>query len=80
MGVPRGAWTVVLLNATLDLTGNLFYILASKTGRLDIAAILSSLYPGATVILAWVLLKERIKLPQWVGILAALIAIVLFTV
>ena len=80
MGVPRGAWTVVLLNATLDLTGNLFYILASKTGRLDIAAILSSLYPGATVILAWVILRERIKLPQWMGILAALLAIVLFTV
>ena len=77
--VPRLAWTVVLLNATLDLGGNFFYILASRTGRLDIAAILSSLYPGSTVLLAWVLLKERIAFKQWIGIAAALIAIVLFT-
>ena len=79
LGVPRGAWNVVLINATLDLLGNFFYILASKAGRLDIAAVLSSLYPGSTVILAWLLLKERISRWQIVGILLALCAIVLFT-
>jgi drug/metabolite transporter (DMT)-like permease len=79
LGVPRGAWGVVLINATLDLFGNFFYILASRAGRLDIAAVLSSLYPGATVILAWMLLKEHISRWQIVGILLALGAIVLFT-
>ena len=79
LGVPRGAWNVVLINATLDLFGNFFYILASKAGRLDIAAVLSSLYPGATVILAWFLLKEHISRWQIVGILMAFGAIVLFT-
>lgn len=79
LGVPRGVWTVVLINATLDLFGNFFYILASKSGRLDIAAVLSSLYPGATVILAWMLLKEHISRWQMVGILLALSAIALFT-
>lgn len=78
--VPRHAWTVVLLNAALDVGGNFFYILASRLGRLDVAAVLSSLYPGSTVLLAWILLKERISLQQWIGILAALIAIVLFTI
>lgn len=79
LAVPRAAWGVVLINATLDLAGNFFYILASRAGRLDIAAVLSSLYPGATVILAWLLLKEHISRRQIVGILLALGAIALFT-
>jgi len=79
LSVPRGAWDVVLINATLDLAGNFFYLLASRAGRLDIAAVLSSLYPGATVILAWLLLKERITRWQMAGILLALGAITLFT-
>jgi len=79
-GVPRGSWGVVIANGFLDVTGNFFYILALRTGRLDIAAVLSSLYPGATVILAWVFLKEKISRPQWTGILIALAAIVLFSV
>jgi len=78
--VPHDARGLVLLNATLDLMGNFFYILASKTGRLDIAAVLSSLYPGSTVILAWLLLKEHLSRMQLVGILLALAAIFLFTI
>ena len=77
--VPRSAWTVVFFNATLDVGGNFFYILASQLGRLDVAAVLSSLYPGSTVLLAWILLKEHISLQQWIGIGAALLAIILFT-
>jgi uncharacterized membrane protein len=77
--VQREAWGIVLINAVLDVGGNFFYVLALKSGRLDISAILSSLYPGGTVILAWLILKERISLPQWFGIVAALITIILFT-
>jgi drug/metabolite transporter (DMT)-like permease len=79
LAVPRDAWTVVFFNATLDVGGNFFYILASRLGRLDVAAVLSSLYPGSTVLLAWILLKEHISFQQWIGIAAALIAIILFT-
>ena len=80
LGVPRAAWSLVFINATLDLAGNFFYILASKAGRLDIAAVLSSLYPGATVVLAGLLLKEHISRWQVVGIVLALGAIVLFAI
>ena len=79
--LPQGnVWPFILLNGLLDVTGNGLYILAGQTGRMDVAAVLASLYPGSTVILAWLLLRERINRLQFFGILTALAAIVLMTV
>jgi drug/metabolite transporter (DMT)-like permease len=78
--VQRDAWVLVFLNGALDLGGNLFFILASQTGRLDVSSVLSSLFPGSTVLLAAIFLKERIFPRQWLGIAAALVAIILFTI
>jgi drug/metabolite transporter (DMT)-like permease len=78
--VQRDAWLMVFFNAALDLSGNLFYILASQIGRLDVSAVLSSLFPGSTVLLASIFLKEHISAIQWLGIAAALVAIVCFTI
>ena len=77
--VQHDAWLMVFCNASLDLGGNFFYILASQVGRLDVSAVLSSLFPGSTVLLASIFLKEHISAKQWLGIAIALIAIVLFT-
>jgi drug/metabolite transporter (DMT)-like permease len=79
-GANRAAWPYIALNGVLDVGGNAFYILAGQGGRMDVAAVLSSLFPGATVILAWLILKEKINRLQWTGILAALVAIALMTI
>lgn len=70
----------VLASSVLDTAGNAFYALSAQTGRMDVAAVLGSLYPGSTVILAWFVLKEKISRVQMLGIAVALIAIVLITV
>lgn len=68
-----------LLAGVLDAGGNIFYVLANQFTRLDIAAVLSSLYPASTVILASAILKQTVSLKQWAGVLVCLAAIVLIT-
>jgi drug/metabolite transporter (DMT)-like permease len=68
---------LALLAGALDAGGNLFYILARQFTRLDIAALLSSLYPASTVLLAGIILKEKVSLRQGIGIMVCLAAILL---
>jgi uncharacterized membrane protein len=75
----RGSWGFIALSSVLDAAGNTFYALSAQLGRMDVAAVLGSLYPGSTVLLAWFILKERISRVQTFGILVALAAIVLIT-
>lgn len=78
--VIRKHWGLVAFIGVFDVAGNVFYILSSQMGRMDIAAVVGSLYPGVTVALAWLLLKEKISRWQGVGIALALTAIVLISV
>jgi drug/metabolite transporter (DMT)-like permease len=70
-------WHVAVTAGILDVLGNFFYVLATRTGRLDVSAVLSSLYPAVTIALAIVFLHERMNLPQKLGIAGALAATVL---
>jgi drug/metabolite transporter (DMT)-like permease len=62
-----------------DMAGNGFFVLAAQAGRLDVAGVLSSLYPVTTIILAAVLLRERVTRGHAAGIGVAGVAIALIT-
>lgn len=70
---------LVAIAGGLDALGNVFFLAAAHSGRLDVAAVVSSFYPAATVLLAAFILRERVRRIQAAGILLALVAIPLIS-
>lgn len=64
----RSAWAFVAGAGVLDVTANGIYLAATNAGLLSIVAVLSSLYPAATVVLARIVLGERLHRVQIVGL------------
>lgn len=69
-----------LFAGALDTCGNFFYIFAARAGRLDVAALVASLYPAVTILLAALLLREHPSRRQLAGMALALTAVLLLSV
>jgi len=78
--VDRRSFGTLVAAGILDTSANLFYLLGTRRGLLSVVAVLTSLYPAGTVLLARVALAERIHPVQLVGLAAALAGVVLITV
>ena len=76
----RGQLPLLVLVGLLDVCGSGLFAVSSALGRLDIAAVVTSLYPAVTVLLARFLIAEQINGRQWAGIALALAAIALITI
>ena len=80
-GLLRGAGGGIPLVAAgagvMDVVANICYVAATRTGAFGLAVVLASLYPGVTVLLARVVLGERLRWIQRIGLGLAAVGIVL---
>lgn len=73
--MDRTAAGTATLGGALDMAANAVYMIAARIGPLSIVVTLASLYPASTVILARLILRERLSVVQGVGMGCALAAV-----
>jgi drug/metabolite transporter (DMT)-like permease len=76
----RGLFLTALGAGVLDASANVCYVLATRAGLFALAVVLTSLYPGVTVLLARVVLGERMSPVRQAGLALAAAGILLVTV
>ena len=77
--IGRGNAGPMVAIGVLDMSANALFALASTRGLVSVVSVLASLYPVTTVLLARLLLGERIARTQQLGVVAALVGVVLIT-
>ena len=79
--LPHGTGGLPLLAAAaagmIDVVANICYVAATRTGMFGLAVVLASLYPGVTVLMARMVLGERLRWTQRAGLVLAAIGILL---
>lgn len=75
--MPAGVAALIVAAGVIDMLANALYLLAARQGPLSIVVTLSSLYPASTVLLARLILRERLSNLQVTGVVCALAAVAL---
>jgi len=71
--VPAALW-LAIAGGVLDAAANTGLLFGVRLGELSVIAVLTALYPAGTIILAAIVLKERIAVLQYVGLVIAIVA------
>jgi drug/metabolite transporter (DMT)-like permease len=79
LGLRRGDMRILAIVGILDTLANGLFALAATKGLVSVVAVLASLYPVVTVVLARVVLKERLRTVQRVGAGLALAGVALIS-
>jgi drug/metabolite transporter (DMT)-like permease len=77
LSIPRQNWSMVAVAGVFDIAANALFLSASGRGLLAIVSVLASLYPAATVILARLVLHERLTRRHAVASVVTAMAVVL---
>jgi len=75
--MPAPVVRIAVAAGVVDMMANALYLAATRYGQLSVVVTLSSLYPASTVVLARIVLGERLNVWQAAGIVCALLAVVL---
>ncbi len=78
--LPRRLWGLVILATSLDTAGFLFYNLGIATAYVSVVTALASIFSAVTVLLAWLVLRERLASSQWAGVAAVIAGVLLVSV
>jgi drug/metabolite transporter (DMT)-like permease len=78
-GVSMRTGVIALVSGAVDAAANVCYVLATRAGLFGLAVVITSLYPGMTVLLARWVLDERMRWLQRAGLLLAAAGVVLLT-
>ena len=73
-GSRTRAWWLAILCGLVDAAANTVLLIALRLGDLSIVSALTALYPAGTILLAALVLRERVAAVQWVGLALAVVA------
>ncbi|MGH9251612.1 MAG: EamA family transporter [Acidimicrobiales bacterium] len=76
----RGVLWLAVPAGLFDALGNLSYLMATRAGMLSLSAVITSLYPGVTVLLARLVYIERLRRIQGLGLLVAGVGVAVLAV
>ncbi|MBX0331088.1 DMT family transporter [Oscillochloris sp. ZM17-4] len=78
--VPAGLWPTLIAASLLDTAAFIFYNIGISSGYVSVVSALASIFSAVTVLMAWVFLRERLRVVQWAGVAGLIVGVFLASV